>query len=106
MLHSKILRAIGILAVFFLCALNARAQRVRGELRLEVHDPHGAVVSPAGELISEANGIRRTFVAGAGGRDVARGLSFWFFSLGLRGGGVARGGGLVGIYFERRGAEG
>src|SRR2546427_9315436 len=87
MLHSKILRAIGILAVFFLCALNARAQRVRGELRLEVHDPHGAVVSPAGELISEANGIRRTFVAGAGGGVGAQESFFFVFSWGFLGGG-------------------
>src|SRR6266702_3014609 len=89
MLHSKILRAIGILAVFFLCALNARAQRVRGELRLEVHDPHGAVVSPAGELISEANGIRRTFVAGPEGRYVAQDLPFGVYRLSLQAAGFA-----------------
>ena len=100
MLHSKILRAIGILAVFFLCALNARAQRVRGELRLEVHDPHGAVVSPAGELISEANGIRRTFVAGPEGRYVAQDLPFGIYRLSLQAEGFAPWSDLVEIHSE------
>src|SRR5438105_2120322 len=54
---SQITRTIGILALLVLCGVSARAQRVRGELRLEVHDPHGAAVSPAGELVSEANGV-------------------------------------------------
>src|SRR3989475_9402310 len=100
MLHSKILRAIGILAVFFLCALNARAQRVRGELRLEVHDPHGAAVSPAGELISEANGIRRTFVAGPEGRYVAQDLPFGIYRLSLQAEGFAPWSDLVEIHSE------
>src|SRR2546425_1810010 len=97
MLHTKILRAIGILAVFFLCALNARAQRVRGELRLEVHDPHGAAVSPAGELISEANGIRRTFVAGAGGGPAPREVSSVRFFLCVCADGVLSSGDFCGI---------
>ena len=100
MLHSKILRAIGILAVFFLCALNARAQRVRGELRLEVHDPHGAALSPAGELISEANGIRRTFVAGPEGRYVAQDLPFGIYRLSLQAEGFAPWSDLVEIHSE------
>jgi hypothetical protein len=49
-----------------LCALSARAQRVRGELRLEVRDPHGTALSPSGELVSEANGVRRSFVGRRG----------------------------------------
>src|SRR2546426_5242541 len=100
MLHSKILRAIGILAVFFLCALNARAQRVRGELRLEVHDPHGAAVSPAGELICEANGIRRTFVSGPEGRYVAQDLPFGVYRLSLQAEGFAPWSDLVEIRSE------
>src|SRR2546425_340183 len=100
MLHTKILRAIGILAVFFLCALNARAQRVRGELRLEVHDPHGAALSPAGELISEANGIRRTFVAGPEGRYVAQDLPFGIYRVSLQAEGFAPWSDLVEIRSE------
>src|SRR3989440_12644199 len=89
---SNIMRAIGILALLVLCGGSARAQRVRGELRLEVHDPHGTAVSPAGELVSEANGFRRTFVAGAGGGCILRDISFWGFRRGLGGGrGAPRG---------------
>src|SRR5712671_1798824 len=89
MFSPKIMRAIGIMALFLLCGMSARAQRLRGELRLEVHDPHGAAVSPAGELISEANGIRRTFVAGPEGRYVAQDLPFGVYQLSLQAEGFA-----------------
>jgi outer membrane cobalamin receptor len=89
MFHSKIVRATKIFALFFLCAVSARAQRVRGELRLEVHDLHGAALSPAGELVSEANGFRRTFVAGPEGRYVAQDLPFGVYRLSLQAEGFA-----------------
>src|SRR5256885_534953 len=104
MLARKTIRTMGTVALVFLSAVGARAQRVRGELRLEVHDPHGTAVSPAGELVSEANGFRRTFVAGAGGRFLSAELSFWGFRAGFWGGGVAAWGGFVGI--NVRGAGG
>src|SRR6266478_6131521 len=100
MTHSKIMRAVGIFAVLLLCASSARAQRVRGELRLEVHDPRGAAVSPAGELISEANGIRRTFVAGPEGRYVAQDLPFGVYRLSLQAEGFAPWSDLVEIRSE------
>src|SRR5712671_7137906 len=100
MFHSKKMRVIAIFALFFLCALNARAQRVRGELHLEVHDPHGAAVSPAGELISEANGIRRTFVAGPEGRYVAQDLPFGVYQLSLQAEGFAPWSAFVAIRSE------
>src|SRR5256885_14906575 len=96
MFARKTTRFIGVVALFFLSVLSAWAQRVRGELRLEVHDPHGMAVSPRGELVSEANGFRRTFVAGAEGGYGAEGLSFWGFPPGLGAGGVAPWGGFVG----------
>src|SRR5207249_911292 len=80
---SQITRTIGILALLVLYGGSARAQRLRGELRLEVHDPHGAAVSPAGELVSEANGVRRAFVAGPEGRYVAQDLPFGVYRLSL-----------------------
>jgi len=89
MLPSKILRTIEILTLSFLCAMNARAQRVRGELRLDVHDPQGTALSPAGELVSEANGFRRTFVAGPEGRYVAQDLPFGVYRLSLQAEGFA-----------------
>ena len=85
---------------FFLCALSARAQRMRGELRLEVHDPRGNAVSPGGELISEANGVRRTFVAGPDGRYVAQDLPFGVYRLSLQAQGFASWSDLVEIRSE------
>src|SRR6266436_5013290 len=89
MFHSKKMRVIAIFALFFLCAFNAWAQRVRGELRLEVHDPHGTPVPSAGELVSESNGFRRTFVAGSEGSYVAQDLPFGVYRLSLQAEGFA-----------------
>jgi hypothetical protein len=100
MFHSKIVRATKIFALFFLCSVGARAQRVRGELRLEVHDPQGTAVSPAGELVSEANGFRRAFVAGPEGRYVAQDLPFGVYRLSLQAEGFAPWSNLVEIRSE------
>jgi hypothetical protein len=100
MSYSKIMRAAGIFALFFLCALSARAQRARGELRLEVHDPRGNAVSPSGELVSEANGVRRNFVAGPEGRYVAQDLPFGVYRLSLQAEGFAPWSDLVEIRSE------
>jgi outer membrane cobalamin receptor len=96
----KSTRAAGIAALFCLCAVSARAQRVRGELHLEVHDPHGTAVSPAGELVSEANGFRRTFAAGPEGRYVAQNLPFGVYRLSLQAEGFAPWSDLVEIRSE------
>src|SRR5882672_5182773 len=96
----KSTRAAGIAALFCLFAVSARAQRVRGELHLEVHDPHGTAVSPAGELVSEANGFRRTFVAGPEGRYVAQDLPFGVYRLSLQAEGFAPWSDLVEIRSE------
>src|SRR6266567_832580 len=100
MFHSEKMRVIAIFALFFLCDASARAQRVRGELRLEVHDPHGAAVSPAGELVSEANGVRRAFVAGPEGRYLAQDLPFGVYRLSLQAEGFAPWSDLVEIRSE------
>jgi outer membrane cobalamin receptor len=100
MLPWKSMRAAGIAALFCLCAASARAQRVRGELHIEVHDPHGTAVSPAGELVSEANGFRRTFVAGPEGRYVAQDLPFGVYRLSLQAEGFASWSDLVEIRSE------
>ncbi len=94
------MRAAGIAALLCLCAVSARAQRVRGELHLEVHDPQGTAVSPAGELVSEANGFRRTFVAGPEGRYVAQDLPFGVYRLSLQAEGFAPWSDLVEIRSE------
>src|SRR6266852_6068445 len=100
MFHSKKMRVVAIFALFFLCALNAWAQRVRGELRLEVHDPHGTPVPSAGALVSESNGFRRTFVAGSEGRYVAQDLPFGVYRLSLQAEGFAPWSDLVEIRSE------
>jgi hypothetical protein len=94
------MRATGIMALFFSFAPSAQAQRVRGELRLEVHDPHGTAVAPNGELVSEANGLRRSFVAGPDGRYVAQDLPFGVYRLSLQAEGFAPWSDLVEIRSE------
>src|SRR6266436_1069582 len=93
-------RFLAVTALLILCGTAARAQRVRGELRIEVRDAHGAAVSPSGELISEANGIRRSFVAGAEGRYVSQDLPFGVYRLSLQAEGFAPWSDLVEIRSE------
>lgn len=57
-------------------ALPAAAQRDRGELQIEVHDPQGAVLSASGELVSEGNQFHLNFAVGDGGRYAAQDLAF------------------------------
>jgi hypothetical protein len=82
-------RFMGVLALFFLSVPSARAQRVRGELRIEVHDPRGTAVATGGELVSEANGFRRTFTTGPEGRYIAQDLPFGVYRLSLQAEGFA-----------------
>src|ERR1700757_272793 len=100
MFTGKTTRFIGVAVLFLLCALSVRAQRVRGELRIEVHDPSGNSVSHSGELVSEANGVRRTFVAGPEGRYVAQDLPFGVYRLSLQAAGFAPWSDLVEIRSE------
>lgn len=100
-MHSiRTIHIIGIVSLFFLSAWNAQAQRVRGELRIEVHDPRGAALAPSGELSSDANQFRRTFVPGADGRYVAQDLPFGVYRLSLRAEGFAPWSELVDIRSE------
>src|SRR5882672_4369179 len=99
-LVRKIHQLIGILWLCFLCASSAEAQRVRGELHIEVHDPQGAAVAPSGELVSEANQFRRAFVTGPDGHYVAQDLPFGVYRLSLRAEGFAPWSNLVEIRSE------
>jgi hypothetical protein len=100
MFLNKAGRWIGIAALALLCSLDAEAQRTRGELHIEVHDAQGAAVAPSGELVSEANQFRRTFVTGADGRYVAQDLPFGVYRLSLRAEGFAPWSNLVEIRSE------
>lgn len=78
----------------------ANAQRVRGELRLEVRDAQGIALAPSGELSSEANQFRRTFTVGADGRYMAQDLPFGVYRLSLHSEGFAPWSDLVEIRSE------
>jgi hypothetical protein len=57
-------------------AAHGAAQRERGELRLEVRDPHGRAAVASGTLVSEANQIKRDFRLAADGKYLADELPF------------------------------
>ncbi len=60
-----------------------RAQRLRGELHLDVHDPKGATLAARGELLSEGNGFQRTFEIPTDGHYVFQDLPFGVYRLNL-----------------------
>jgi hypothetical protein len=86
--------------VALLGAREATGQRARGALNLEVHDPQGATLAPSGELVSEANQIRRTFQVTADGRYTAQDLPFGIYRLSLNAEGFAAWSNLVEIRSE------
>ena len=100
MFKRKTRQVWGIVALFFSSVLGAQAQRVRGELRLEVRDAQGAAVAPTAELSSEANQFRRTFQIAPDGRYVAQDLPFGFYRLHLQAEGFAPWSSLVEIRSE------
>ena len=70
------IRITVLLCCACICARQVLAQQDRGELQLEVRDPQGAVLSAAGELISEGNQFHLNFTVGDDGRYAAQGLAF------------------------------
>src|ERR1700722_16465902 len=73
---ARSIRIIGLMGCVWFFALPAVAQRDRGELQIEVHDPQGAVLSASGELISQGNQFHLDFTVGDDGRYAAQGLAF------------------------------
>jgi hypothetical protein len=100
MVSRKIPHLIGILGLLFLRVLSTEAQRARGELHIEVHDPQGAAVAPSGELVSEANQFRRTFVTATDGHYVAQDLPFGVYRLSLHAEGFAPWSNLIEVRSE------
>jgi outer membrane cobalamin receptor len=72
---------LGLLLLFAVATATLRAQRVRGELRLEVRDAQGASISAQGELLSEANQTHRNFQITREGRYTAQDLPFGVYRL-------------------------
>jgi len=80
------MRAILHYALFalFLAAYSAptlRAQRARGEIRIEVRDAQGATLAASAELLSEANQFHRTFQIAPDGRYITQDLAFGIYRL-------------------------
>src|SRR5215469_17632472 len=98
---EKTFRSSLLLALLFCgCVLSAHAQRVRGELHIEVRDPQGATLAVDAELSSEVNQFRRTFGVGSDGRYVVEDLAFGVYKLTLRTKGFASRTDLVEIRSE------
>jgi len=88
------------LASFLPAARTLRAQRVRGELRIEVHDSAGAAVPADAELLSEANQLHRNFKIAQDGRYTAQDLPFGVYRLNIDAEGFAPWSKLVDIRSE------
>jgi hypothetical protein len=69
-------RILGAVLCAFSLSLPAAAQRERGELQIDVHDPQGAALGASGELVSEVNQFHLSFTVGDDGRFDARELAF------------------------------
>ena len=92
-----------LLAAAFFClaaAAPARAQRLRGELHLEVRDPKGASVPARGELLSEGNAFQRSFQIPADGHCVLQDLPFGIYRLNLSAEGFAAWSDVVNVRSE------
>ncbi|HEY2352758.1 MAG TPA: TonB-dependent receptor, partial [Candidatus Acidoferrum sp.] len=77
-----------------------RAQRARGELRIEVRDAQGASLAAEAELLSEVNQMHRTFQISPDGRFSAQDLPFGVYRLSVRAPGFATWSNLVDIRSE------
>jgi hypothetical protein len=75
--------ALVFVSFALLCCARADAQREYGELHLEVQDQQGGPVAANGELISEANQVRRSFSADPDGRATAQDLPFGIYRLSI-----------------------
>src|SRR5882724_9118155 len=100
MFASKTIRFTGVVALLFLSAVSAEAQRARGELHIEVRDTQGASVALSGELVSAANQFRRTFETAADGHYVAQDLPFGVYRLSFHAEGFAPWSNLIEIRSE------
>jgi hypothetical protein len=76
-------------AIFCLAAWPLHAQRVRGEVRIEVHDSAGATIAADAELLSEANQLHRSFKIAQDGRYTAQDLPFGLYRLNINAEGFA-----------------
>ena len=83
-----------------LAIVSAQAQRVRGEMRLEVRDPHGAAIAATAELSSQLNQLHRSFRIPSDGVYVAQELPFGIYRLTVNAKGFAASTKLIDIHSE------
>jgi len=89
-----------ILLIILTTTPSLHAQRLRGELHLEVRDPQGAALASVAELVCDFNQLHRSFQLAADGRYVAQDLPFGVYRLNLKATGFAPWAGLVEIRSE------
>ena len=80
---ARFLQLVGFLGMICCLAVSAAAQRDRGELQIDVHDPQGATLEASGELVSEGNQFHLNFQVGNDGRYVAQDLAFGVYRVSL-----------------------
>ena len=100
MVNNRTVHVFGVLALVLLAGTATNAQRVRGELRIQVRDPQGAGVPTEAELVSDANQFCRTFRVGTDGRYVVQDLAFGIYRLSVNTEGFAPWLGLVEVRSE------
>ena len=97
---SNGLLCMAALATLCTASTTARAQRVRGELRIEVRDPQGAALAAEAELLSESNQLHRTFQISMDGRYSAQDLPFGVYRLNVKAEGFAPWSRIIEIHSE------
>src|SRR5580700_3984684 len=97
-LFSRLSLLAGLLCLA--AGIPARAQRLRGELHLEVHDPKGSTLAARGELLSEGNSFQRNFQTPADGHFVLQDLPFGVYRLNLAAEGFAAWSDVVEVHSE------
>src|SRR5271166_456704 len=80
--------------------MPAYAQRLRGELHLELRDPKGASLAARGELLSEGNSFQRNFQVPNDGHIVLQDLPFGVYRLNLSAEGFAVWSDVVEVHSE------
>jgi len=91
---------MAVLATLCTASTTVRAQRVRGELRIEVRDPQGAALSAEAELLSEANQLHRAFQISPDGRYSAQDLPFGVYRLNIKSEGFAPWSKIIEVHSE------
>lgn len=89
-----------ILVMIVMTAAAASAQRISGELRLEVRDATGGALRASGAIVGPAMGVDRTFETDDTGRSTIRGLPPGRYELTVRSAGFAALTGVVEIQSE------